>query len=142
VYTPEQCCIEILLDSRAIDEHKLDVTASGVRSAILKGSVRPSVLKSLKDHHVIDDAFDPFKLTVFPPEAKDSRSGSNCVPPGRRAYFQMQASPGPINKDRSHDAWTLAPRGWLTWRLLSRGPDSKRIHNPIVPPSRNEMPEV
>lgn len=101
------------------------VDSYSVREAILRGShSRSPALKALKDKDVLFDRDNPDKLTVLPPELKDtgtSARAASAVAPGRRQYFVIQVGtedhlePTTINKqtDRPSDRLRGVCRVWL-----------------------------
>jgi len=55
VYAPGKCCISVKLDTRAIEQFKLEIDAFTVRTSILRGPAGmtiPAILRALKDFQV------------------------------------------------------------------------------------------
>jgi DNA-directed RNA polymerase III subunit RPC1 len=73
VYSPKSCYISIELDMVAIEQLKLNVDASTVRTSILKGSrgvTKLPVLRCLKENQVLVKAGSNSKLRVLVPNVK------------------------------------------------------------------------
>lgn len=90
VHTASGSYVAIKLDTQCIEALHLSITAYTVKYALIHGSgvgVRPAVLRSLKDKHVlVNEKGD--KIQVFPPDVKDTSKG---LPAHQRVYFVIQA---------------------------------------------------
>ncbi|CAB9505110.1 DNA-directed RNA polymerase subunit beta' (Fragment) [Seminavis robusta] len=96
VYSPNCCYVSIELDMVAIEQLKLNVDASTVRTAILKGArgvTKQPVLRCLKEDQVLIKKGSNSKLRVMVPDVKMGKTTS-------LTYFAMQmlktALPGVI----------------------------------------------
>ena len=81
--------MSVKLDMDAIEQLHLGIDASSVRRSILtaSGLGQRSVIKALKEQHVLLSAHAPDKLRILPPaKYKSSRDGDS-----RDAYFTIQA---------------------------------------------------
>jgi len=86
VYAPDSCYVSIELDLVAIEQLKLNIDASSVRTAILKGTrgvTRLPVLRCLKEKDVLVKRGSTSKFRVHVPEVKIG----NCQ---TLTYFAMQ----------------------------------------------------
>ena len=88
-YASDQAYLSVKLDMDAIEQLHLGIDASSVRRSILtaSGLGQRSVIKALKEQHVLLSAHAPDKLRILPPaKYKSSRDGDS-----RDAYFTIQA---------------------------------------------------
>lgn len=86
VYAPDNCYVSIELDMEAIEQLKLNIDASTVRTAILRGNrgiTRLPVLRCLKENDVLVKKGSNSKLRVHVPEVKIGNTKSLL-------YFAMQ----------------------------------------------------
>ncbi|KAJ1442575.1 hypothetical protein B484DRAFT_442135 [Ochromonadaceae sp. CCMP2298] len=93
IYRPSDSYISIKLDMQAVQALHLNVNAFTVRNAILHApgaTIRPAVLRMLKDRHVVV-CDRGTKVKVFPPDAKESKDSSRGIPAHQKVYFVMQA---------------------------------------------------
>lgn len=91
VLSPEQSYICVKLDMYAIHALRLNVNANTVRQAILYGNTgqaKPSVLRLLKEKHVIAVNREGDRLHILPPDSKETNKG---IPSSQRVYFTLQA---------------------------------------------------
>jgi DNA-directed RNA polymerase III subunit RPC1 len=89
VHKQDHSYISIKLDLGTIEQLHLTVNAYTVKYALLHnttGSIRPAILRALKDKHILINEKGN-KLKIFPPELKDSGKG---IPSHQRIYFVVQ----------------------------------------------------
>ena len=89
VYAPGKCCISVKLDTRAIEQFKLEIDAFTVRTSILRGPAGmtiPAILRALKDFQVKVKQGSKSRLRIYVPDKSEKASSSS-----QTAYFAMQS---------------------------------------------------
>jgi len=89
VYAPGKCYISVKLDTRAIEQLKLEIDAFTVRTSILRGPAgmtKPAILRALKDFQVKVKKGSKSRLRIYVPDKSEKASSSS-----QTAYFAMQS---------------------------------------------------
>jgi DNA-directed RNA polymerase III subunit RPC1 len=89
VYAPGKCCISVKLDTRAIEQFKLEIDAFTVRTSILRGPAGmtiPAILRALKDFQVKVKQGSKSRLRIYVPDKSEKALSSS-----QTAYFAMQS---------------------------------------------------
>lgn len=91
VIDADQAYLSVKLDLEAIEQLHLDIDVASVRKSILKsvGVAPRSIVRNLKEQHVLLSARAPDELRILPPPR--SRSKSSILDATRGAYFALQA---------------------------------------------------
>ena len=103
VYNHSSGYLSVKLDLQTVSNLHLNVSGHTVKRALLSSNLsvvssnnacKPSLLRSLKEKHVVVYGDSHEYIKIFPPEVKETHSvasKANSIPSSQRIYFSLQA---------------------------------------------------